>query len=68
MAAKSLRKTECLNPNTGSSMKIDKEIYDLISKAIYHTLKAKKSVTFTEMVEGIEDCFKKQKKQNLKNL
>jgi hypothetical protein len=61
MATRSLEKVECLNPNTGGSMKIDKQIYDLISKAIYHTLKAKKAVTFSEMVEGIEDCFKKQK-------
>ena len=55
------QKIECLNPNTGSSMNIDKEIYDLISKAIYHTLKKEKSVTFTELVEGIDDCFRKQK-------
>ena len=61
MATKTSQKVECLNPNTGGSMKIDKEIYDLISKAIYHTLKEKKAVTFNEMVEGIEDCFKKQK-------
>ena len=61
MATKSAQKVECLNQNTGGSMKIDKEIYDLISKAIYHTLKKEKSVTFTELVEGIEDCFKQQK-------
>ena len=61
MATKSLQKVECLNPNTGGSMKIDRDIYDLISKAIYHTLKKEKAVTFTELVEGIEDCFKKQK-------
>ena len=61
MATKSLQKVECLNPNTGSSMNIDKEIYDLISKAIYHTLKKEKAVTFTGLVEGIEDCFRKQK-------
>ena len=60
-SVKTPQKIECLNPNTGGSMKIDKEIYDLISKAIYHTLKKEKSVTFTELVEGIEDCFKKQK-------
>ena len=60
-SAKTPQKIECLNPNTGSTMKIDKEIYDLISKAIYHTLKKEKAVTFTGLVEGIEDCFKKQK-------
>ena len=33
------QKVECLNPNTGGRMNIDKKIYDLFSKAIYHTLK-----------------------------
>jgi hypothetical protein len=55
------QKVECLNPNTGGKMKIDKTIYDLISKAIYHTLQGGKSLTYTQLVEGIHDCFKKQK-------
>lgn len=42
-------------------MNIDKEIYDLFSKAIYHTLKKQKAVSFTELTEGVEDCFRKQK-------
>jgi len=54
-------KVECLNPNTGGKMNIDKEIYEVISKAIYHSLKAGKALTFTELTEGVEDCFKKQK-------
>jgi hypothetical protein len=54
-------KVECINPNTGGRMKIDKEIYDLVSKAIYHSLKAGRALTFTEIVEGVSDCFKKQK-------
>ncbi len=33
------QKVECLNPNTGGKMNIDKGTYDLFSKAIYHTLK-----------------------------
>ena len=57
----SLQKVECLNPNTGGTMNIDKNIYDLISKAIYHTLKSGKSLTYSEIVEGIHDHFKKQK-------
>jgi hypothetical protein len=54
-------KVECINPNTGGRMNIDKRVYDLISKAIYHTLKAGKALTYTEIVEGVHDCFKKQK-------
>ena len=53
-------KVECLNPNTGGKINIDLSTYELFSKAIYHTLKAKGPVSFTEMVEGIRDCFKKQ--------
>ena len=55
------QKVECLNPNTGRKMNIDKSTYDLFSKAIYHTLKKHGALTFTEMVEGVEDCFKEQK-------
>jgi hypothetical protein len=52
---------ECLNPNTGRKMKIDKKTYELFSKAIYHVVKAGKAITFTQIVEGVEDCFKKEK-------
>ena len=61
MATKTSQKVECLNPNTGGSMKIDKEIYDLFSKAIYHTLKKNQPLTYSEIVDGINDCFKQQK-------
>ena len=54
-------KVECLNPNTGRKMNIDKSTYDLFSKAIYHTLKEEGALTYTEMVEGVKDCFKQQK-------
>ena len=54
-------KVECLNPNTGGRMNIDKDIYDLFSKAIYHSLKQGKELTFTQIVDGITDCFKQQK-------
>ena len=57
----SSQKTECLNPNTGGRMNIDKDTYTLFSKAIYHTLQKGKALTFTQMVEGVDDCFKKQK-------
>jgi len=55
------KKVECLNPNTGGKMNIDKKIYDLFSKAIYHTLKKNQPLTYTEMVEGVNDCFRQQK-------
>lgn len=55
------QKVECLNPNTGGKMNINKATYDLFSKAIYHVLKKGKALTYTEMVEGIKDCFKEQK-------
>jgi hypothetical protein len=54
-------KVECLNPNTGGRMNIDKEIYDLFSKAIYHSVKKGKALTYSQIVEGVKDCFKKQK-------
>ena len=61
MTAVKTAKVECLNPNTGGSMKIDKDVYDLFSKAIYHTVKSGKALTYTQIVEGVNDCFKKQK-------
>jgi hypothetical protein len=51
------KKVECLNPDTGRRMNIDKETYDLFSKAIYHTLKGR-SLPFQEIVEGVYDCFR----------
>ena len=57
----STQKVECLNPTTGGRMNIDKTIYDQVSKAIYHTLKTGKALTYTQIVEGVNDCFKKQK-------
>jgi uncharacterized protein DUF6958 len=62
MPANSSGKIECLNPNTGGKMNIDAGIYNLFSKAIYHTLKKdKKSISFTAIVNGIKMCFKEQR-------
>lgn len=62
MATKTLqKKVEILNPNTGRRMNIDQTTYDLFSKAIYHTLKAGKLLTFTQIVEGVYNCFREQK-------
>ena len=55
------QKVECLNPNTGGRMNIDKKTYDLFSKAIYHTLKKNQPLTYSQIVEGIYDCFKQEK-------
>lgn len=54
-------KVECINPNTGRRMSIDKSTYDLFSKAIYHVLKKQGGITFTKLAEGVDDCFKQQK-------
>lgn len=56
-----LQKVECLNPNTGGTMNIDKKTYDLFSKAIYHSLKKSQPLTYSEIVEGIRECFRLQK-------
>lgn len=62
MPAKSTRKIECLNPNTGRKMKIDASIYELFSKTIYHTLKKnKQGITYTDIVSGVKQCFKEQR-------
>ena len=42
-------------------MNIEKTTYDLFSKAVYHVVKSGKVITFTQIVEGVEDCFKKDK-------
>lgn len=60
MSASKAAVVECLNPNTGRRMNIDKKTYDLFSKAIYHTVKAGKAITYTQIVEGVKDYFKKQ--------
>lgn len=55
------QKVECLNPNTGGRMNIDKNIYELFSKAIYHVLKANKALTFSQIADGVHECFEQQK-------
>ena len=54
------KKVECRNLNTGGKMNIAKGIYDLFSKAIYHTLKKDGPLTYTQMTAGVYGCFKKQ--------
>lgn len=61
MPAKISEKIECLNPRTGRSMKIDAGTYELFSKTIYHTLKGKKGLSFTGIVDEIKKCFREKK-------
>ena len=54
-------KVECINPNTGGRMNVDKNTYDIFSTAIYHTLKKSQPLTYSQIVDGIHDCFRQQK-------
>jgi hypothetical protein len=55
------QKVECLNPNTGGRMNIDKEVYELFSEAIYNTLEGNQPLSFTKIVEGVEAHLKQKK-------
>jgi Family of unknown function (DUF6958) len=62
MPTRSNGKIECLNPNTGGKMNIAADIYNLFSKAIYHTLKKnKQGITYTDIVRGVKQCFKEER-------
>lgn len=50
-------KTVCLNPNTGGQMDIDTAVYELFHKAILHTMKGSKPLTYTQIITGIKDYF-----------
>jgi hypothetical protein len=63
MPATKTTKVECLNPNTGGRMNIDKDTYDLFSKAIGYAVKKGKAITFTEITEGVEEYLKQHKKK-----
>ncbi len=54
-------KTELTHPRSGRKMMIDKEIYDVVSKAIYHELKKNKSMSWTDLSAGVADCLAAQK-------
>ncbi len=51
---------ECLNPNSGGKMNIDKATYDLFLKAITHVLKDQ-PVTFTQLTADIKKYFAEHK-------
>lgn len=48
-------KVQCVNPNTGGKINIDKGIYDLFITAISHVLKSGKALTYTELAKGVSD-------------
>lgn len=50
----SKEKVACLNPHSGREMNIDKNIYELFTKAIKRALKNKKPLTFTELTQAIK--------------
>ena len=54
-------KIECSNPNSGRRMQIDADTWNLFNTAIKHSLKGGKKLTFTEMLEGINDYLEKKK-------
>lgn len=61
MTARATHKTECLNPNTGRRMSIDTTTHALFSNAIQQVLQHQNPLTFTALVKGVDDQFKKQK-------
>jgi hypothetical protein len=54
-------KVTCLNPNTGSTMNIDKNVYELFHGAISAALAGSEAISFTEIVERVSKQFKKSK-------
>jgi hypothetical protein len=61
MPAESPAKQECFNPRSGRAMLIDSDIYLLFSKAIKEILKAKKQLSFTDLVDNLHEYFQKKK-------
>ena len=55
------QKVECLNPNTGGRINIDKTTHDLFSKAIRQSFKKDEALTFTQIVERVHDYLKRHK-------
>ena len=55
------QKVEVTNPNSGRRKQIDATTWKLFSDAIQDSLKGNKTLTFTEMVEAIEQYLKKKK-------
>lgn len=54
-STKDPQKTVLVHPRTGRKMNIDSKIYDFISKAIYQQLKKNKSMTWTDLSNGVKE-------------
>jgi hypothetical protein len=54
-------KVQCLHPEGKHAPAIAADTYSLFEKAIYHSLKQKKQLGFTELMKEVEKCFKQQK-------
>lgn len=54
-------KVKCLHPDTGSGIKIDEDIYQLFANAIHQSLKNRKALTFSDLVEQIKINFQSSK-------
>jgi hypothetical protein len=54
-------KIQCIHPEGKTAPAIAADTYSLFEKAIYHSLKRKKTLSFSELTEEVEKCFKKQK-------
>jgi hypothetical protein len=56
-----MEKVTCLNPNTGSSMNITKDIYRVFHEAISASLSKGEALTYTEIVDSIRKHLKRTK-------
>jgi hypothetical protein len=54
-------KVQCIHPEGKHAPAIVAETFLLFEKAIYHSLKSKKALSFTELMVEVEKCFTKQK-------
>ncbi|HZX74263.1 MAG TPA: hypothetical protein VFE57_07580 [Cyclobacteriaceae bacterium] len=58
---KSTPKVQCIHPEGKKAPAIAADTYALFEKAIYHSLKSKKKLSFTALTEEVEKYFLKQK-------
>ncbi len=56
-------KVQCIHPEGKTAPAIAADTYSLFEKAIYHALKSKKNLSFSELTEEVENVSK-NKKQN----
>lgn len=61
MATIKTAKQECLNPNSGNKLNIDKSIYDLFAASIRHALSDNKQLTYTELAASVQEYITQKK-------